>query len=144
MPFQAPAQPPGAAAAAAELPSAPPSSPGAAAAGAAAEQAAAPPSYAFAHAPPEGAFSFPSALSPTGIVAFNPPCSVVYEYSLPGGAKMGTLVRGGGRLPQEVASARRLFMSRGAPARHRSRRAPRRAAAPSPPALAPAIGWPRA
>jgi hypothetical protein len=56
------------------------------------EGAAAVPAYALPHADPEGSFAFPSALSPDGVVAFNPPCSVVYEYGLPGGAKMHTLV----------------------------------------------------
>ncbi|KAI8471131.1 MAG: hypothetical protein J3K34DRAFT_239010 [Monoraphidium minutum] len=52
-----------------------------------------PPSYALPHAPPLGSFSFPSALSQSGVVAFSPPSSVVYEYAVPGG-KMWTLIYG--------------------------------------------------
>ncbi|KIY99872.1 Rieske (2Fe-2S) domain protein [Monoraphidium neglectum] len=59
-----------------------------------AAEATARPLYAFEHAPPVGSFAFPSALSPNGVVAYNAPCSVVYEYALPGGACMWTLIYG--------------------------------------------------
>lgn len=51
-----------------------------------------PPFYAFPHAPAVASYGFPSALSPSGLVAFNAPCSVVYEYALPGGMHMWTLI----------------------------------------------------
>lgn len=50
------------------------------------------PKYSFPHAPPVGAFRFPSALSKSGIVAFDPPCCVIYEYELPSKTKFYTLI----------------------------------------------------
>jgi hypothetical protein len=65
---------------------------GATAAGATASSSEEVPDYSFPHAPPVGTYSFPSALSRSGVVCFNAPCSVVYEYTLPSNAHLWTLV----------------------------------------------------